>query len=195
MNQWKLAATSVLLCVLFGSQVGAQDAGKKAPPMMLLDFADAALIQMAITDVPSITFITSKVENVNRSRNLTVTALRQETRTRMVVVDGKQVEQSYVVNVPVVKQVKQNYSVAESGVNEPTTIPIAKIMAWDLDGKKVDSADLAVRVSEPAAVLLLRRPWIKGVTIEPSHRALLREDVLFVYSRELNNGREIVQRP
>ena len=181
---------SVVLCLAVSLVAGAQDvAPKKQPPLIMLDFGDAALVEMAITDVPSITFVTSRSNPVSRNRTVPVTQVRQETRTRTVIVDGKPVEQSYVVSVPFTVHVQQNYTADEPSVNEPTTIPIAKIAAWDLNGKKIDPADLAVRVSEPTAAVLLRQPWPKAASIEPSHLAILRDDVVFLYSAELNKSR------
>ena len=181
---------SVVLCLAVSLVAAAEDvAPPKQPPLIMLDFGDAALVEMAITDVPSITFVTSRSNRLTRTRTVPVTSIRQETRTRTVVVDGKPVEQSYVVSVPFTTNVQQTYTADEPSVNEPTTIPIAKIAAWDLSGKKIDPADLAVRVSEPTAAVLLKQPWRTGASIEPSHLALLRDDVVFLYSAELNKSR------
>ncbi|MEM7316852.1 MAG: hypothetical protein AAF497_27285, partial [Planctomycetota bacterium] len=152
-----------------------------------------------------------KMRTEQRTREVPVTEFKEETRTRTVKVDGKdveqdytvkvpvvkavtqdytvqvpyteQVEQAYTINVPVTKNVEQSYVVSVPSEPEPLTVPVSELQAWDIRGKQVETDVVADHLSKPTAAFLLRRPLPDGgLNIDPSHLAVIRKDVLFLYS-------------
>lgn len=185
-----LRCLSVVGSLVLASLVIAQDAAKQVPPMMRLDFNDVAMIELARADDTSITIERSRA---NRASGVPVTRMRTEQRTRTTTVNGKQVQQTYTVSVPYTEVVTQSVTTKAPVDDKPRTFSIAKISAWYSNGQRVADEALADSLRVPVAAILLKSPWLEGVTIEPSHRALIREDTLFLHVSELNPVRQNVR--
>jgi hypothetical protein len=82
-----------------------------------------------------------------------VTTFRQEQRTRMVEVDGKKVEQTYTVNVPV--SIEGEVEVRIPAGRKPVSKPVGQFRFVDLKGQAVsaESASEILQTLQPAFLL------------------------------------------
>lgn len=185
--------TALLLSLCTG-RVGSADEANELPTFIPLRFSDAALAELT-DDKSTVSVITSKPKMETRTRTVAVQRVRSETRTRLVNVDGKPTEQSYQVQVPYTEQVEQTYTVRVPGnqVSDPIDVPLNQLKGWNINGAALSPKALGEKFSKPTAVLLLQKPWPDGAEIEPSHHALLRSDVVLLYSPMLRPGANAVQ--
>ncbi|MGB7346435.1 MAG: hypothetical protein WBD20_19605 [Pirellulaceae bacterium] len=84
----------------------------------------------------------------------TVTRVRQEQRTREVVVDGKNVKQTYTVSIPFTEVVKNAKIPVPAGI-KPQAFDVAKFDFYDLVGEAISIDDAAQRLGKLTSVFLL----------------------------------------
>ncbi len=82
-----------------------------------------------------------------------VTTIKQETRTRQVVVDGETVEQEFTVNVPVTTV--QPVDVKVPAGRKPTMIPATECRFYDMQGQEIAVEVVAKRLENLQPVFLL----------------------------------------
>ena len=92
-------------------------------------------------------------------RNVPVTKIKQEERTRTVkVVDanGKEseVEQTYIVSIPVIENIDQPVQVPAG--KKPTAFPLDELRIYRLDGTKIDVAEARKHLEKMSPIFLLR---------------------------------------
>ena len=184
---YKRAWITVSLALFFLTPAAEADERNDLPEFIALHFSDAALAELSKSNKGSVTVIASRPKTETRTRTVAVQKMRKEVRIRSVDINGKPTQQPYEIQVPYVEQIEQTYTVTVPGqqVSEPVDVALAKVKAWDVNGNPVSAENLRKKLSDPTATLLLQRPWPEGAIIEPSHYALLREDVLLLYSQEL----------
>lgn len=180
MTRW-----TVFVCVFAMAMVaGGQDLEENNNQFMTISIDQAVRVDPAEASEPSV--VISFGEDFVRTQTVTVTELRQETRTRTVNVDGENVEQEYVVQVPVMKQVEQTVKVK---ARKPVTVAIRKVKAWNASGSEISDAELIDRLTSGTTAVMLPAAWPKGAKIQPNQLSVLREDVLFLYSDSVKQTR------
>jgi hypothetical protein len=106
--------------------------------------------------------------------------VRTETRTRIVMVNGKQETQTYTVSIP---YTTNNPSSAKKP--SPTTsrrvVRLDELQAWNLRGELVPQSDLPELMTRPLAAFVLTRPWAQDAAIDPVQSMVLRDDALLIY--------------
>jgi hypothetical protein len=119
-----------------------------------------------------------------------VTVLKTETRTRTVLnAEGKQVEQSYTVQIPVVTQVanrKENVTLSE----ENRSVPFRTVQAFTSAGNPVDKEVLMKRLQNPTHVLLVKEPINESNKLNPFYASILRDDILLLFLPSPNGPQE-----
>ncbi len=104
---------------------------------------------------------------------------RMETRTREITVDGKAVTQAYTVNVPYTETREFTYQVAVLQGEDKADIPVEKIRAWDLTGRVVDTATLAVKLVFPTHVMVIELdPNETYEALDPYYASVMKQDTL-----------------
>lgn len=85
-----------------------------------------------------------------------VTKMRQEQRTRVVNVNGKQVEQTYTVSIPFTETVVDPMVPVSAGI-KPNTFDADQFEFFDQDGKSLSAEDAAKHLSGLGPAFLLER--------------------------------------
>jgi hypothetical protein len=98
-------------------------------------------------------------------------------------VNGKEVEQTYTVLVPVTTQEPIKATNADRFVpdDQSRTHPAKLIQAFDLNGNKLDPEAWMKQLEKPKHVLLLRAPMTAENRIDPFFSAILKEDTILLY--------------
>jgi hypothetical protein len=107
-----------------------------------------------------------------------VTQFRVEQRTRKVVVNGNEVEQTYNVNVPFVTEVENpNFTPTE----QSRSIPVSRVQAFDIRGKVVEPTEWMKALETPNTVLLINAPMDATHQLHPFFVQILRPDILLLH--------------
>jgi hypothetical protein len=154
----------------------AQVPEKAAEKIVRLDLGELVSIKAARAETPSV--IVGIPFDRQGTRTVQVARTRSEQRTRVVSVDGKAIEQNYVVAVPYTEQVEQVFTVREF---KEQTISVLNIAGWDLQGKRISDQELIDRLANHPVAFMLESPWPDGAALDPQQRAVLRDDVLALH--------------
>ncbi len=179
MRQWTMVAVTIGSALLNSSLKSSAQGPKQdaaASPMVRLDLSDLVSVEPAKTDSPAM--VLDVRVPTTRTRTVNVTKTRTEKRTRSVQVDGKQVEQNYVVQVPYIENVEQTFTVMQV---RKQSVPTDQIQGWDLAGNLLEEQELIDRLSSRPVVFIRGEPWPTNGELDPKQRAVLRGDVLVIY--------------
>lgn len=130
-------------------------------------------------DAETVSMMLPQWTEETRTRMLTVTKTRVETRTRAVERDGQTVTEEYAVEVPYTEQVEQTYTVQVLAGKVRRDLPVAELTAWDLSGTKLSAAQVLQRLN--SATHVYRLPENQPLPISPYHAAVLNRNLLFVH--------------
>ncbi len=125
-----------------------------------LPFELANLVLAKFDESPKGPQLVALVEQTRtEQRNVPVTKIKQEERTRKVkVVDanGKEseVEQRYIVSIPVIENIDQPVQVPAG--KKPTAFPLDELRIFRLDGTKIDVAEARKHLEKMSPIFLLR---------------------------------------
>lgn len=150
---------------------------ENAPAKTLrLDLDSLVRVSAARAETPSV-IVGIPFDRVG-TRTVQVTRTRSEQRTRVVSVDGKAVQQNYVVAVPYTEQVEQVFTVREI---QEKTVPVLQIAGWDLHGNRIGDQELIDRLANQPVAFMTENPWPDDAELDPQQRAVLRDDVLVLH--------------
>lgn len=165
--QFRPIALSLLLLAAFaGSVFGQEKTAEKAqgtrlvPPRLspALPFTtqDVALAKMDETG-KMLRMIVPRFKLVSKPQTIKVTRTRTETREREVVnADGEKVLQRYSVNVPYSETHMREISALEADSEDRLKMPIEHVMAWELDGTRIEADELPNRAAKPMHFFVAR---------------------------------------
>ena len=129
-----------------------------------------------------------------RTRDVEVTRMVAETRTRLVVKDGKNVPETYTVYRPVKERVRKEYTIVVPGGIKISHIQAKQIQVWNLEGKRVETDEWLKLLEKPRHVFVLGQPLPQERSpVDAFYRGVLKEDTLFVFSPQLVAPREQVE--
>lgn len=114
-----------------------------------------------------------------------VTKTRRENRVRTVTTNGVTTQVPYVVEVPYTELVERPITTLRR--DKPLFVPLhyKDIEAWDRNGRRLEFDELVSLLPKSPPAIKLRESWPKGAKIDPAELAVLREDILFVFSKKL----------
>jgi hypothetical protein len=147
-----LRIASLVLCVCLTSNfVSAQskpadDSWMPKTPPIEIDFGKLAFVK-ASSDKKGLTVLTPLYDAETRTRTVQLTKFVLETREREVK-DGDQTKTvTYTVQVPVTVEEIQTYTVLIPRSSSKFAVPLSKVRAWDLSGKKMSQQHLLAAIT------------------------------------------------
>ncbi len=150
------------------------------PPQLKLGQIHVAKLRTGV-DEPTVTLLGYTTVRRPRTREEERTEKIPQTRKRVVVKDGKVIEEAYVEQVPVKSRVTVTYTV-EVPATKTSHFPAKQIRAWDTTGRHIETAELLKRLAKPRHVFVLDQPVKEESSpIDAFHRSVLKDDVLFIY--------------
>lgn len=151
-------------------------------PPKALDLKNTAVAKTSANG-EDLMLLVPKITEELRTRDIQVTKMTTEQRTRTVVGDdGKTVEMAYTVQVPVTETRPQSYAVDILGPVERMSVSIDTVRAWRLDGKAVAPQELGRLCSNPRHVLVVEMPTDAELgSVDPYFASLIRPDALILY--------------
>lgn len=142
---------------------------------------DAAVLEPAADEEVASTVIRwNRAESVEKT--VSVVKVRKEKRTRTVLKDGKEEEQTYIVAVPYTEEVVQRSLEAKP---MELTLPLFKIAAWTLEGDQLSEEELVKRLANKTLAFLVKSPIRVAPPLSDQQRLMIREDALLVYSPDI----------
>ena len=177
-------ALSVLACWILTLGVSSADDSSPLtptkPPQIKLGQIHVAKLRTGV-DEPTVTLLGYTTVRRPRTREEERTEKIPQTRTRVVVKDGKVVEEAFVEQVPVKSRVTVTYTV-EVPTTKTSHFPAKQIWAWETTGKRIETAELLKRLAKPRHVFVLDQPVKEERSpIDAFHRSVLKNDVLLIY--------------
>ncbi|KAA5545997.1 hypothetical protein FYK55_03560 [Roseiconus nitratireducens] len=146
-----------------------------------IDLRDAAFAEIDPDDDSILTIESNRVDPVKRRRVTPVTRWRTEARTRVVLVDGEQKEQTYLVKIPLTEMTVQEYSVEHTDATQRAAFDLSQVKLWNLSGESVPAEEIKSRVPKRFPVILLQSPWDDSQPLTEAQAAVLREGTLLLY--------------
>ncbi len=120
----------------------------------------------------------------SEEREVTVMRVRQEKRTRIVVLpSGKEEEQVYTVSVPFTETVQQPVPVPIGA--KPKALPLSQFRFFDLNSKEISAEDAAKILSSLKPAFLLEQLEGEPPPLAKYQRQVFKEDVLVVTTKEV----------
>lgn len=144
------------------------------------DLGDVSVAKIS-ADNKTVQFARPKLEYVMGTREVQKTVMTTETKTRKVIVDGKEQRQDYTFQVPVTVAEQHTYNIRRPLGSERFEVGIDKIKAWDLAGKAIDGAELAAKLKAPASVIAKEDDPKNFKAIDPFYLSVLRPDTIMIY--------------
>ncbi len=174
-------ATALACCFAFGQVPSGTD--PKLPVVDLGDIVSNVVIAKVQRLGPEAELTIAKFgRNITAGKTKKVTVYRVETKTRLVVVDGKETEQNFTVNVPETTEiVDSNFTPTE----QSRSVPLSSVQAFDINGKVVDVREWSKTLEVPKHVLLLNTPISETKRLNPFFAKILRDDILLLYLKNI----------
>lgn len=175
------------LVFLFPAQILAQEETKapswvpKSGPHSIYIHLENVSIAKASQDGKAIHIAKPKFAAETHVRTVAKTVQKPEQRVRNVEKDGKVVEETYTVLVPVTLEEAQTYVVYKPMGFGKFKISLEQVRAWDVSGKIIDADDLVKRLENSTNVLAVEH-YGDFVPLDPFYRSVLRPDTIVIYA-------------
>jgi hypothetical protein len=162
----------------------AQDSAAQKPtqlPPPELSLSNVKLVKLS-EDKKSLAVIAPKTRSETQTRLENKVEYLEETRTRVVTANGKQVAQDYVVKVPVSTMVEQTYTVEKLESSYQFDIPLEKLRAWRLDGTLLKAEQLQAACAKPVHMIVVEtKEQTNFSKVDPFFASVLRPETIVVY--------------
>lgn len=148
----------------------------------VVKFSDVCVAKIARQDTRTVVSIqVPKFRPATRTETVDVTRHVAETRTRVRRIEGRDVQETFTVLVPIKTQVERAVTYFESDGFTVREANLASIEARTVSGELISTEDLEQRLQMPTHVMLLRAPWGDHPPIDDYYRSILRSDLVFLY--------------
>lgn len=166
----------------------------QTPQVVKIDLANCVTLTEGVDVKGLLSVELPQMERRTVTKSVPVQKTRQEVRSRIATVDGVPQEQTYVVTVPYTEIVTQAVSVAVPGEPRVVSLSLDDVDAWDKSGSRISSDQLKAKLARKQPAIMLDKAWPKGGKIPAAQLAVLKDDIVFVYSeglgkRERRGGR------
>jgi hypothetical protein len=141
------------------------------------DFKNLSIARIS-ADKKTVQFARPKIASEIRTRTVTKTVPRVETKTRQVSEGGQTRTEDFTVVVYDTVAEEQTFTVMVPKGSERFDVAVDKISATDLSGNAIDGTALATKLQKPAYVMAMEGSF---TGIDPFYLNLLRQDTIVIF--------------